>query len=69
MPRSAYKISAEVLSGGKLDLTVPLPAGTTVEVVVLGPEHSLDDELIHAALSSTDFWDNPIDDAEWNDVA
>ena len=25
-------------------------------------------ELEHASLSSTDFWDNPIDDEVWNDV-
>jgi hypothetical protein len=69
MTRAAYKIAAEVLAGGQIHLTVPLPAGTEVEVVVLGPEQSAGDDLLHAAQSSTEFWDNPIDDAEWNHVA
>jgi len=25
-------------------------------------------ELEHASLSSTDFWNNPVDDEAWNDV-
>lgn len=69
MTRAAYKIAAEVLAGGQLHLTVPLPPGTEVEVLVIGPEQSVVDDLLQAAQSSTEFWDNPTDDAEWNHVA
>jgi hypothetical protein len=27
------------------------------------------DDLTQASTSSTDFWDNAIDDADWNEVA
>jgi hypothetical protein len=38
-----------------------------VEVVVLTQEDEFQD-LVEAAASSTDFWDNPEDDAEWNNA-
>jgi hypothetical protein len=34
-----------------------------VEVLILAPDDDNFDDLLHAASSSTDFWDNPADDA------
>jgi hypothetical protein len=67
MAHRAYKRSAEVLPGGKIEVSLPLPPGTRVEVVVLAEEEDWAD-LLDAAASSTGFWDNPRDDAEWNNA-
>jgi hypothetical protein len=66
VPQAAYKFEAEVRPEGKVELTVPLPPGTRVEVLVLAPGPDEFEDLVDAARSSTDFWDNPEDDAEWN---
>jgi hypothetical protein len=69
MPRNAYKFETEVLPGGKLELTVPVSAGSRVEVIVITHGTSDDfEDLVDAAKSSTDFWDNPMDDADWNNA-
>ncbi len=68
MPRQAYKFEAEVRPGGKLELTVPLPEGSRVEVVVITEDEDDFKDLIESARSSMGFWDNPIDDAEWNNA-
>jgi hypothetical protein len=39
-----------------------------VEVVILSAPEDEFADYIQAVQSSTDFWDNPIDDAEWNDA-
>ncbi len=67
MPQKAYRFPAEVQPGGKVEVTLPLPPGSHVEVVVLTQEDEFQD-LVEAAASSTDFWDNPEDDAEWNNA-
>ena len=66
MPCAAYKFVAEVRAGGKLELNVPIPQGTRVEVLVITQGTDTFEDLVSAASSSTDFWDNPVDDAEWN---
>jgi hypothetical protein len=69
MVHKAYKFETQILPGGKLELTTPIPAGCRVEVLVI-PEEQEDDmaDMLDAASSSFDFWDNPIDDAEWNNA-
>jgi hypothetical protein len=57
-------VSAE----GRVDLAVPLPAGTPVEVVVLAPEDDPFENLVQATASSIEFWDNPEDDEDWNNA-
>ena len=58
----------EVQEGGKVEFKVPFPKGTRVAVFVV--EELEDDigDLLSAAQSRLDFWDNPIDDEVWNDV-
>jgi hypothetical protein len=68
VPHHAYKFDAVVSSGGKLELTVPLPDGLRVEVLVIAQTSESCTDLVDAATSSIGFWDNPIDDAEWNNA-
>jgi hypothetical protein len=68
LPRKAFTVEAEVQAGGKIELTLPIPAGSRVEVVVITQETDAFQDLREAATLTTDFWDNPIDDAEWNNA-
>jgi len=63
---SPIKLDAIVGPGGKVELTLPLPAGTPVEVLVLDRETDNFRDLMEAAQSSVDFWDNAMDDEDWN---
>jgi hypothetical protein len=68
MGHKAYKFEAEVGAGEKVEVTLPLPPGARVEVVVLAEEPDGCDDLRKAAIRAMGFWDNPIDDAEWNNA-
>lgn len=68
MSLRAFRYEAMIGPGGNIDLNVPLPPGTVVEVVVLTPEADDFSDLVQAAASSLDFWDNPMDDEEWNNA-
>jgi hypothetical protein len=61
-----FKIDAVVGVGGRVVLTTPLPQGTPVQVIVREPEADEFLDLIDAAQSSLGFWDNPLDDEDWN---
>jgi len=56
----------EVPDNGRLEVAVPLPAGSHVTVYVVEGVSEETDDLLAAATSSTDFWDNPFDDEDWN---
>ncbi len=62
----AYKFAAQVGPDGKLEVQVPVPPGTPVEVLVLTPDADEFHDLLQAAESSTGFWDNPMDDEDWS---
>jgi hypothetical protein len=64
--QQAYKFDARVGVSGRVELTVPVPEGTEIEVVVLTPADGDCSDLIEAAQTSLEFWDNPQDDADWN---
>jgi len=66
MSHTALKYDAEVQDNGRLELTVPLPAGARVIVFVIEESDSTAADLVAAAKSSVDFWDNPLDDEDWN---
>jgi hypothetical protein len=68
MQQPAFKYELEVQDDGRLELKVPLPKGTRVTVFIA--QEPLDDfsDLTLAATTSLDFWDNPIDDEEWNNA-
>ncbi len=67
-PQAALKYEVEVQANGHVELNVPFPPGARVVVYVV--EESADDfnDLVSAAESSLDFWDNPWDDEDWNDA-
>lgn len=63
---NGYKSDATVGPGGKVELCVPLPPGTAVEVIVFVTSPDDFSDLTAAAASATGFWDNPLDDEDWN---
>ncbi len=66
LPDTALQFPAQVTPDGKIEVTVPFPPGTQVVVYIV--EESLEEgaDLTSAAQSSLDFWDNPLDDEDWN---
>jgi len=64
---NAYKYHSIVKENGALDLPkIPLPQGARVEIIILPEGESF--EMMQAAESSLGFWDNPVDDAIWNNA-
>lgn len=68
MPHNAYKFETETVPAGRIELTVPVPPGTRVDVLVVVPMGDDCSDLVPAAVGSTDFWDNPLDDEDWNNA-
>jgi hypothetical protein len=63
----AYKYHTVVNPNGTITLPqIPLPQGFKVEVIILPDDESF--EMLQAAESSLQFWNNPTDDAVWNDA-
>jgi hypothetical protein len=65
---TALKYETEVQQDGRIELSVPLPSGARVVVFVIEETSESFADLLSAAQSSTDFWDNPYDDEDWNDA-
>ena len=57
---------AVVGAGGRIEMQTPLPPWSHVRVVVQLADDTND--LVSAAASSMSFWDNPLDDEDWNDA-
>jgi hypothetical protein len=68
MPQTALKYDVEVMEEGRLELHVPFPPGARVTVFVIEESADTFDDLLAAAQSSLDFWDNPFDDEDWNNA-
>jgi len=68
MSHTALKYDAAVQDNGRLELTVPLPAGARVIVFVIEEPDSANTDLVAAAESSLAFWDNPWDNEDWNNA-
>ena len=69
MQQTAYRYDTEIQDDGKLELTrLPFNKGTYVEVILI--EREVDDfsDILRASTTSLGFWDNPVDDEEWNDA-
>jgi hypothetical protein len=49
----------------RIELQLPLPPGQRVRVIVFPAGV---DDLMQAAESSTRFWDNALDDEDWNEA-
>ena len=66
-PQEAVKYEATVVEEGRIALSLPFPAGTHVEVLIVKPTDEAA-ELTAAAESSLQFWNHPRDDEDWNDA-
>ena len=62
------RYDVQVPPDGRIEVTVPLPADSQATVFVVPRSEAEFDELLAASMSSTDFWDNPEDDEDWNDA-
>ena len=65
--QTALKYDVEVNENGRVELTVPFPPGAHLTVFVIETGDVFDD-LVSAAESSLDFWNNPWDDEDWNNA-
>ena len=66
MPQTVLKYDVEVSDNRRVELTVPFPAGTHVVVFVIEEPDNAINDLASASQSSLGFWDNPLDDEDWN---
>jgi hypothetical protein len=64
----ALKYEVEVREQGRVELTVPFAPGERLVVFVIQELGEPFNDLVAAAQSSLDFWDNPLDDEDWNDA-
>jgi len=67
-PKKALKYDTEVMEAGRVELFVPFLAGARISVFVIEETSDNFNDLLEAAQSSTNFWDNPYDDEDWNNV-
>jgi hypothetical protein len=68
-PLAALRYDVEVANEGRVELRVPFPHGVHVVVYVI-EEPAADSvaDLLAAASTSLDFWDNALDDEDWNNA-
>lgn len=67
-PDAALKYEVEVGEQGRVELTVPFATGARIVVYVRREGDESVADLMAAAESSLGFWDNPLDDEDWNDA-
>ena len=67
LTQTALKFDIEVTENGQVELTVPFPPGAHVTVFVVEAGETFSD-LMSAAESSLAFWDNLLDDEDWNNA-
>lgn len=67
-PVIQYEI--EVEASGRVELPTPFAPGARLIIFVVqaDPPTEIFADLTAAATSSTNFWDNPLDDADWNNA-
>ena len=68
-PPTALRYDVEVMDEGHVELRVPFPRGARVVVYVIEePASESFDDLLAASSTSLDFWNNALDDEDWNDA-
>ena len=67
-PDPVLKYEVEVDDQGRVELNVPFAPGARVVVYVRREGDGSFADLMAAAESSLSFWDNPLDDEDWNDA-
>jgi len=68
MQQTALKYDTEVKAGGRVELDVPLDPGVRVTVFVIESTNGAFHDLLSASRSSLEFWNNPLDDEDWNNA-
>lgn len=68
MPRPRLKYDTQVKDGGRVEFNVPLDVGVRVTVYVIESPNGTFADLLSATQSNLDFWDNPLDDEDWNNA-
>jgi hypothetical protein len=68
MQETALKYDTEVKAGGRVEVDVPLAAGVPVTVFVIESTNGRFQDLLSASQSNLDFWNNPLDDEDWNNA-
>lgn len=68
--QSAIKYDVRVQEPGRIELPVPFASGSRLTVFVIHEDRPEDmfADFVAAAASSTAFWDNPVDDEDWNNA-
>lgn len=56
------------MGASKVEVPVPSAPGAHVTVFVIVHDAGRSDDLMSAIQSSLGFWDNPLDEAEWNET-
>lgn len=64
--QTALRYQVEVHEQGRVELQLPFPSGERVTIIVIPECPEQFPDLLAAASSSLDFWDNPLDDEDWN---
>lgn len=67
-PQAALKYEVEVRDHGRVELQVPFAAGARIVVFVIPEPQETFNELLAVSESSLAFWDNPLDDEDWNNA-
>jgi len=65
-PDAVLKYELEVGDQGRVELNVPFAPGARVVVYVRREDAGEFADLMAAAESSLGFWENPLDDEDWN---
>ncbi len=65
-PEGVLRYELEVGDQGQVELRVPFAPGARVMVYVRRENDGDFADLMAAAESSLGFWDNPLDDEDWN---
>jgi hypothetical protein len=68
VPQAALKYEVEVQDEGRVEFRVPFASGAHIVVFVIQEPASTFDDLVAATQSSLGFWDNPLDDEDWNNA-
>jgi len=67
-PQPALKYEVEVRDHGLIEVQVPFAPGARVVVFVIPEPPEAFSDLMVAAESSLGFWDNQLDDEDWNNA-
>jgi hypothetical protein len=67
-PQAALKYEVEVRDQGRVEVQVPFAPGVRVVVFVIPEPQEAFNDLLVASESSLAFWDNALDDEDWNNA-